>query len=810
MSINRFQKFVNPGQIQVTPWQLPFNELAAGLLGKQAIQDEGIKELDANAELTKSLNSLSPDREKHLLIDNYINQSVDNLSYGVDLTSPEGQSQIQKIKSDVRNLFGPSGEASAIQANYNAFQEWDKSQQERLKKGDISKEFYEAGKNTYLKNYADEGGIGQKDSSTGMYNSFKAGELAEYVDAPTTLSNYVKDIKASSKSTEIDNVTGDPKWIITTANGTKSVTEQEILEIAYGKMLNDDKLKSYYSQAEEFGLIPKGSFTQEPVFKSIYKDTKGNIIDEETFNSLDVKEQSKLYKQDYLNPNFALSPAMKAVAQEYSFDETTFSKTYSANDYYKMDYQYELDNAMDEIQFNSEGITTYSPWGNTPESMNEYIDKLQSHNQVLVDESLEAAGLGKFKGTISGKEWLTGNIPAHIRKYFSQEKLDEISRNLTVNEVQSSIAEQTLSQAQQNAGIQDLNKTDLDLINTINSLPDGELTLGNNQGTYTKDMLTKAMGKTSRLDTKLYKPGDFDYYFDGNKLMKNTKVNDVSYKQTLVAIVPKEIATKVSNVSNSVKLYNENLEKEVEKLGKQVTSVPMTSNAYWLDGSVESQKRFNNTIEGVLKDPAFTNDMMVTLTESDITNLEEISGENLKKYVQNGKIAFGNLSRIMKVERGESSLMYSQEPLPNGTRVTGVSYKATNPDGDKVYDFTAHIELGQNGLYNKEINATLNSSTAEAQELVNRPKNSNVENFEYVDPRIPNVTFKNNGVLTNGVLYTGSEIVQSVAYELEEDKAIKSLLVEPDGQRIYNNAKQLAKDKNISVLEAIQYIKLKQ
>ena len=40
MAINRFEKFVNPGQIKVSPWELPFEELGLALASKQKSYDE--------------------------------------------------------------------------------------------------------------------------------------------------------------------------------------------------------------------------------------------------------------------------------------------------------------------------------------------------------------------------------------------------------------------------------------------------------------------------------------------------------------------------------------------------------------------------------------------------------------------------------------------------------------------------------------------------------------------------------------------------------------------------------------------------
>jgi len=406
------------GQQEVTPWQLPFDELARGLKQKQNTQDAAIKDLEAQKELAAKLNSLPQDRVEAIsLIDNIYTQS-NALSTGVDLTTREGMTAVQMLKDGVRKEFSPGGKANAIETNLNTYNEWDKRQQEKLAKGTISKEQYELGSKFLMNNYS---GVGEFNPITGMYNSFNTEEIADYVNVNDRLKELVKDTKANASKVTTDAFSGDQKWVITTTNGVEEVTERRIMEIAIQKLYRDDNTISYLSQNQKFGAIPEGSFYSSetgeytPYMLEVIQDRNTKeFISREDYDNLTEQEKSNYIIGESLNPAHYLAAPIQAVASELGFKDTTFSRTLKTNSFAEMKYGFELENMVTNYNFESTGMQVNAPGGATGTSVEKFIDSSEKAAQSVLDRYLSSNPNTKDL-EVTPEQWLSGDIPEEIR-----------------------------------------------------------------------------------------------------------------------------------------------------------------------------------------------------------------------------------------------------------------------------------------------------------------------------------------------------------------------------------------------------------
>lgn len=120
--ISRFEVPVQQAK-GLSPFELPYNQIATALLSKQKAQDEAQlqgQSLLSYADKIKSLDpSITPeDRAAHKQILDDINQTVGGL-YNTDLTTPQGKKGLYEAKRKIAGYFGPEGVATKLGERYD-------------------------------------------------------------------------------------------------------------------------------------------------------------------------------------------------------------------------------------------------------------------------------------------------------------------------------------------------------------------------------------------------------------------------------------------------------------------------------------------------------------------------------------------------------------------------------------------------------------------------------------------------------------------------------------------------------------------
>jgi len=779
------------GQQEVTPWQLPFDELARGLKQKQNTQDAAIKDLEAQKELAAKLNSLPQDRVEAIsLIDNIYEQS-NALSTGVDLTTREGMTAVQMLKDGVRKEFSPGGKANAIETNLNTYNEWDKRQQEKLAKGTIKKEQYEFGSKFLMNNYS---GVGEFNPITGMYNSFNTEEIADYVNVNDRLKELVKDTKANATNVTTDAISGDEKWIITTTDGLREVTEREIMEIAIQKLYRDDNTISYLSQNQKFGMIPEGSFYDSetgeytPYMLEVIQDRNTKeFINREDYDNLTEQEKSNYIIEEYLNPAHYLASPIQAVASELGFRDTTISRTFKGNPFKEMDYGFELENMVTNYDFESPGMQVNAPGGITEASLQKFIDSSGGASQSVLDNYLSSNPNTKNL-EVTPEQWLSGDIPEEISANFTPELIQEISYKLNRMALEKDAAEQRLSQAQTKAGKDKLDNQALKLENYIEqNYPDG--------------LLIEETGEV------------LDLRYVAENLSVYSQVPGIN------AILPEEFRKLANGLSDEYADYkkrvNENLkENKTTTITHGMTTQLPNEEFLPLKYVVSAKKSLNSLLE----EPGYFDRTMVAVSDKDIATLTEFTGVDFSKFVQNGKIPAYRINEYTDKVEGNgdyNNLAFSSQPL-DGNRYVSKPFKLTKGSGVDATSLAISLYFplgdGQNGtIGNTEINKVFQSPAAQAQEIILHPFQRGLES--YTPPQIPNITIINTGSENSVKLrYTDSNTddereintTLSDATKIVKDalimynKKIQYLSNEP----LYNSIIEYANEKNISFEEA--------
>jgi hypothetical protein len=781
------------GQSDVTPWELPYKELAFSLQQKQATQDKGREDIAAQGELAAKLQSLSQDRLEAMNIVNNVYDQSAMLSEGVDLTTPEGRKAVTGLKESVRREFSPGGKAHAIESNLNTFTEWDKRQQERLKSGKITQAQYDQLRNYTLGNYQ---GVGEFNPQTGAFNSIQVEEAADYVDTAERIKDLVKDVKANAVKTTTDDITKDPKWVIKTVDGTEEVTEERIMEIAIQKLLTDDKTKNYLAQAQKIGLIPEGSFYDPntgqatPYVLQYPVNKKGEVLSIDQLNNMTEQEKADLYIREELNPNHYLYSIIRGTAQELGFKKTEFARTRTANDYHKISFKHNLENSIVDLQFDSQGFKINTQGGNTPEKVNTFIKSTEGAAQSVIDQFLSNnTNTEGLVGQITPEQWLSGNMSEDLQNLIANSFTPEAIRSVTADLNRKAIIldkeKQRLQEAEIKSGKGELNKEDLRLENYINKnypngliLPTGEI-------------------------------------LDLREVSENITV--YSAVPGVNNVLPVEFRRLVNNRTKSYQDYKERLNKEIK--GSSIGSASVTQSPIMpgVDPSDKDlQAAYKRQLNQMIGNPANFGSFMVRISDADLATLQAFTGKDLNKYKQNGEIPASELSKLgvnVKAIGDEKNINFTDQPIGD-RRYASKPYVFTNANKETVEISTLFpIGDGNNGTVGTpEIGNFLNSPEAQAQEMILYVKNT--DNIKQYSPsHVPGLTILKDGkgsinVKLGGVNrnYTEREGVAIISQALATQEAKLNIRAEkPEkgaAEAYIKSIEQFARDNDISFLEA--------
>lgn len=223
---------------------------------------------------------------------------------------------IRQIGSDIFK-DKTTGEWGDIQGNYNSFQAWSKELDDYSKK---SPDKFTPQDMQKLKTYAYINWGGTKyDKNTGTGRSFSGIGPAEYVDINALGDLEGKGFKADANTTY--NVTSDGRYLMSTVNGVKEVSEKQVMDAVTRTISNNPKALAYMKQRYKIdkglGLISDNTY--------LPTDKKGNPI------PLDPNNPNAGLV-NYMN--YQIRNSAIAAAEKYGFRETTIGiKSKTADPY---------------------------------------------------------------------------------------------------------------------------------------------------------------------------------------------------------------------------------------------------------------------------------------------------------------------------------------------------------------------------------------------------------------------------------------------------------------------------------------------
>ena len=194
---------------------------------------------------------------------------------------------LYKLQADMAKLYGPGGEAGAIQNNFALEQESYKREKERLAKGEVNEQQLRG-----LRNYYESQGPTTLDKSTGVYSQLRTQDLAKYYDVHKEFEELMKGIKPRTveRAYRTGRIINGEVESITTKK--QYIDPNEVSSALESKLYSDDGYRAYIIQQAEFlGEDP------EKLMQGVLHNYQQNVIPTRTGI---IEDSQKLdYKLDW-------------------------------------------------------------------------------------------------------------------------------------------------------------------------------------------------------------------------------------------------------------------------------------------------------------------------------------------------------------------------------------------------------------------------------------------------------------------------------------------------------------------------------
>lgn len=355
MGINRY---FTPAQLPTEQeyFKLPFNELYTALGAKQKQQDEArTKNAELQAEADK-VKALEPDQKRAFEINEMFKNKINELS-GRDLTNPEGKMATRALMQMGREYFGPNGEATAINNNYNARVAYEKKLDEYVKANkDVDPNYKTKALEYFDHDYKfNKKGIGQLNSNK-SYNKYDTEDLS-YVNIDDALEKAVTGNIADAIDTSVENP--DMKgYFLKKGSKHEWVNYNDIVAQATEKALADPNIGSHIKQGTKFGYYGQNDFDLKNAITTT-RDAKGNIIH---------------------TPNNRVGLILDRLGRKFGFDKISSSQDYTSDATALYYDKKKAENAMPTLYGKTGVESKPSETGTTAQ---DNTDKLTGHVNTL-------------------------------------------------------------------------------------------------------------------------------------------------------------------------------------------------------------------------------------------------------------------------------------------------------------------------------------------------------------------------------------------------------------------------------------------
>ena len=239
MGINRYD---TPAELQLmnTYVPLPYQEIMAGLQAKDKEQDAALAGVAKIGDLeTQALNlgnlPEGTDYERVLKVQKELDDKIDALSSGMDLTTPEGKRAEKDLYKYAKKVYGQSGIMTAAQSSYDSRVKLQEEYNKALLKGKPYRaEQVQKAMNFFDKYYDEQGGIGQ----TTPGQAYKQWQATEYLASDVNVTDWAMKhsdkIKADLKAVRRPSPDGKG-YIWTHEISGKVITPQDVAKTLLGQ-----------------------------------------------------------------------------------------------------------------------------------------------------------------------------------------------------------------------------------------------------------------------------------------------------------------------------------------------------------------------------------------------------------------------------------------------------------------------------------------------------------------------------------------------------------------------------------------------
>ena len=431
--MGRFYQTTAPEFVDDAMFKLPYEQMGAVLLAKDAKVGDDIETQTALGELLKA-QGLKVDEprvnEKIKQYEDKIQQNVDYIRGNVLNYDP---TELSKLKREI-NEDWTRGEIAAIQGNKAAFDADMAMWREKQKKNPelYTDEYISALASNSLGGYK---GVGYEGPS--KYNTYSGLDATAMPEMNKWVDEALKDALPNFKSITRDTDTG--RWLVTQGNSTKEMSEQDLNTILQTRLGGDVNLQAALKQRSEFGLEGfTGLFNEEGGLNPTIAFTEDGRIQ---------------------FANNILGNSFRSGIEKFGFTETTQTHKMSETDRGKQDYAFALarkkeieDNphitveGKDHIKtFNGSNLTEFA-------ALRKAYDEEKQATLTKVEEifmsanKIDRATLIKdfpetYKAIQAGNFSAVGNTPElkSLQKSLKIAQFEQSIRNATLKEIEDNV-----------------------------------------------------------------------------------------------------------------------------------------------------------------------------------------------------------------------------------------------------------------------------------------------------------------------------------------------------------------------------------
>jgi len=288
MPVNRFYR---GSEYRPELYAPPVQFIGAAL--EQAQKQYDVNFATAQGMKNKYIQARVQDRARANELQSQFESRIDQVASKYNGDYSQAGKDLYKLQADMAKLYGPGGEAAAIQNNFALQQDSLKRERERLAKGEVTQQQISG-----LEGFYQKQGPTKLDPATGIYSQIRPLDLAKYQDFHKEFEDVLAKIKPRTieRAQRTGRIINGEIESITTKK--QYIDPNEVASAFEAAAYNNDALRGYvYQMAELYGEDPGKMFADQiQDYKDFVIPTRTGILEDS--QELDYKLDWKT-KSDY-------------------------------------------------------------------------------------------------------------------------------------------------------------------------------------------------------------------------------------------------------------------------------------------------------------------------------------------------------------------------------------------------------------------------------------------------------------------------------------------------------------------------------